>query len=180
MLQGNQAKTVNLPILGLLVFTFVHCAPPCSPKDAVSEKEIRAAVRNLGSHTPEDRFEAFYKNPEAATRILIEELRPTVRGQYITDTHPQAVWIVRALRALTGLDFRAVTTKHLGADEAHYLGLNANGTVKFFGTWMSRDRVWVAPEDAQVAIIKQWQKWFAQYGNTHNYVNNRNYDDWYF
>jgi hypothetical protein len=67
MLKGNQARAVNLPILGLVLLTFVLYAPPCSPKDVVSEKEIRAAVRNLGSHSSEDPFEVFYKNPEVAT-----------------------------------------------------------------------------------------------------------------
>jgi hypothetical protein len=45
---------------------------------------------------------------------------------------------------------------------------------------MSRDSVWAAPKDAQIAIIKKWQEWFAAHGHTHTYVNDTNYDHWYF
>ena len=45
---------------------------------------------------------------------------------------------------------------------------------------MSRDSTWVAPKDAQVAIIKQWKDWFSQHGHSYKYVNDKNFDDWYF
>jgi hypothetical protein len=44
---------------------------------------------------------------------------------------------------------------------------------------MSRDRTWVAPEDAQIAIIKQWQDWFTKRGHNHDYVKDINFDNWY-
>jgi hypothetical protein len=56
----------------------------------------------------------------------------------------------------------------------------ADGSVEFFGTWMSRDRVWVAPEDAQNEIIRQWKQWFARHGNSHRYESNRRVESWYF
>jgi hypothetical protein len=87
---------------------------------------------------------------------------------------------VRALRSLTGLDFRAGTNAKLTAEESHFLDMNARGEVEFFGTWMFRDSVWVAPGDAQVQIIKKWQEWFAAHGRTHKYVNDRDFDHWYF
>jgi len=45
---------------------------------------------------------------------------------------------------------------------------------------MSRDRVWVAPLDAQTTIIKKWQTWFREHGQSFTYVNDRKFDDWYF
>src|SRR4029077_5342611 len=101
-------------------------------------------------------------------------------GKYLSDKTPQAVWIVRALRSLTGLDFKAKTRAALSSDESHFLDLDTHHRVRFFGTWMSRDSTWVAPEDAQLSIIKQWREWFAQHGHNYKYPNNKDFDDWYF
>lgn len=148
-----------------------------------SDAEIKAAVATLDVGTDENgfgRFEVLYKNPRRSTELLISSLKPVRRGQYISDHHPKVVWKIRALRSLTGLDFRAKTKGELDEDESHFLDQNAKGEVHFFGTWMSRDRVWVAPIDAQTAIIKQWREWFKKRGNTFTYVNDPNFDNWYF
>jgi hypothetical protein len=60
---------------------------------------------------------------------------------------------------VTGLDFTASTRARLRDDEAHFLRVSSQGEVEFFATWMLRDSDWVAPKDAQVAIIKKWQEW---------------------
>jgi hypothetical protein len=78
------------------------------------------------------------------------------------------------------LDFRATTTAVLSSDEVHFLDLSRQQQILFFGTGMSRHTVWVAPKGAQVAIIKQWQEWFAQSGHDHKNVNDRKFDYWYF
>lgn len=78
------------------------------------------------------------------------------------------------------MDFRATTKSDLTQDESHFLDENAGGEIRFFGTWMSRDRVWVAPLDAQTAIIGKWREWFRKNGQTFVYVNDRDFDDWYF
>ena len=149
-----------------------------------SDVEIRAAIASLGEKTDEKgfaRFEVLYKNPRRSTELLIATLKPVRRGQYIGGKHPQVVWNIRALRSLTGLDFRGSTQAELTEDEAHFLSHNAKtDEVEFFGTWMSRDRVWVAPLDAQTIIIKKWRKWFREHGASFNYVNDRNFDNWYF
>jgi hypothetical protein len=160
-------------------FLPVIAAAQHSPTD----DQIRAAIAKLGVRTDEKgfaEFEVLYHNPRRSAELLIRSLQPVKRGQYLTGTHPQVVWNIRALRSLTGLDFRAKTRAELTEDEAHFLALDNNGTVLFFGTWMSRDRVWVAPMDAQKAIIKSWQEWLVKYGEHFSYVNDRNFDDWYF
>ena len=149
-----------------------------------SDAEIRAAIAKLGENTDEKgftRFEILYDDPRRSTELLVATLKPVRRGQYIVSKHPQVVWNIRALRSLTGLDFRAPTHADLSADEAHFLDHNPKTEeVQFFGTWMSRDRVWVAPVDAQTTIIRKWREWFAQHGNGFMYVNDPVADHWYF
>jgi hypothetical protein len=151
-----------------------------SPSDA----EIKAAIAKLGEDTDAKgftKFEVLYKNPRRATELLIATLEPIQRGQYLTGRHPQVVWNIRALRSLTGLDFRGSTKADLREDEAHFLGHDPKtDDVEFFGTWMSRDRVWVAPLDAQATVINKWRTWFREHGETFAYVNDRNFDNWYF
>jgi len=175
--------TVNLRMIGLIFSVFLPFVTVCQAQEPVYDREVQAAIKHLTSEPSDDGFdvfEVFYKNPELATKILIAELKPIARGRYQSGKHPESVWVLRALRSLTGVDFRAVTTASLSSDESHFLDLNAKGEVTFFGTWMSRDSVWVAPKDAQVAIIKKWQEWYAAHGRTHTYVNDRNFDHWYF
>jgi hypothetical protein len=149
-----------------------------------SDVEIKAAIKSLGENTDEKgftRFEILYKNPRRSTELLIATLKPVRRDQYVGGRHPQVVWSIRALRSLTGLDFCGPTQANLTEDEAHFLDHNPKtDEVEFFGTWMSRDRVWLAPVDAQTTIIKKWRKWFREHGETFSYVNDRNFDHWYF
>jgi hypothetical protein len=175
---------MNLRLFGLTLFAVCLFGIPCRGQEPVSDASIVAAIKQLpstsDSESPSIHFQTFYRSPERSTELLIAALKPTARRNYLSGQHPQAVWIVRALRSLTGLDFRATTTAELSSDEAHFLDLNAQHQVRFFGTWMSRDSTWVAPKDAQVAIIKQWQDWFSQHGHSYKYVNDRNFDNWYF
>lgn len=145
-----------------------------------TQDKIQACVSHLSSESERRCFDLFYSDPQLATELLIAELEPARPGHYLSGKHPKSVWIVRALRSLTGLEFRAPTSAHLSANEAHFLGLDKRRTVTFFGTWMSRDSVWVAPEDAQIAIIKQWREWFTRNGQHYRYVNDRDVNDWYF
>jgi hypothetical protein len=150
---------------------------------APSDPEIKAAIAKLGEGTDKNgftHFEILYKNPRRAAELLVSSLKPVPRGEYLRGKHPQVVWKLRALRSLTGVEFRATTASELDEEEAHFLDRDARGELHFFGTWMSRDRVWVAPVDAQTAIIAKWQEWFKKRGGTFNYVNDRNFDNWYF
>src|SRR5208282_3005712 len=156
----------------------------CTGQEHASDAQIRAAMKQMtawgsGDTAPKERFEIFYRNPYRSTELLISALEPVRRGHYTE--HLQAVWIIRALRSLTGLDFRATTKVDLTADEAHFLDHDpVTDQVCFFGTWMSRDTVWVAPYDAQITIIKKWREWFAKEGKDYKYVNDPDFDDWYF
>jgi len=147
-----------------------------------SDSEIQAAIGRLGEGDKGfSEFETLYQNPRRSAELLIRALQPARRGQYAGGKHPQVVWNIRALRSLTGLNFRGATRADLTEDEAHFLDRNPKtAEVQFFGTWMSRDRCWVAPLDAQSAIIRKWRQWFAKNGQTFTYVNDRDFDKWYF
>jgi hypothetical protein len=140
-------------------------------------------------HKPQDtvppsiclpRNRQFHKNhPALSVRLIMRELKPAARGHYLTGDHPYAVWCIRALRSLTGQDFAAPTRLKLTAEEKQFLRPDDRGNVVFFGTWMSRDSIWVAPADAQAAIIAQWREWYKKQGQTHKYLYDEAFD-WYF
>jgi hypothetical protein len=154
-----------------------------SAQDSANDGQIKAAIAKLSDNTDKKgfvKFDVLYKNPRRSAELLVASLKPIPRGQYLTGKHPQVVWNIRALRSITGLNFRAKTKHDLAEDEAHFLDENDKGEVLFFGTWMSRDRVWVAPMDAQFAIINKWRNWLKNGGKTFVPVNDRNFDHWYF
>lgn len=99
-------------------------------------------------------------------------------------TSLSVVWRLRALRLLTGcVDFRAPTNeKPTHPEEAGRQFLEAGGRdrLPFFATWMSRDRVFLAPADTQRAIVEQWRTWYAVNGQGYAYRPCESVDDWYF
>lgn len=175
---------MKMRLFVLTLFGICVSVIPCHGQEPVSDASITAAIKRLPSTSDADfpyaHFHTFYSSPVRSTELPIAALKPTSRGKYLSGQHPQAVGIVRALRSLTGLDFMATTTAELSSDEAHFLDLNAQHQIRLFGIWMSRDSTWVAPKDAQIAIIKQWKDWFSQHGHSHKYVKDTNFDNWYF
>ena len=175
-----KSTSANALRLALTLSLFFALPTQGAKKQSSARDEIQACVSHLSGKSEKRCLDLFYRDPQLATELLIADLKPARPGHYLSGKHPKSVWIVRALRSLTGLEFRAPMNAHLSANEAHFLGLDKRGTVKFFGTWMSRDSVWVAPEDAQIAIIRQWREWFTRNGQHYRYVNDRDVDDWYF
>src|SRR2546425_954674 len=116
------------------------------------EEAIRNAIADLG-RAPHPGFQVLWRYPQRSTELLVAMLAPVARGAYQSGSHPPVVWYLRALRSLTGLNFRGTTNELLTEDEEHWLRPGRDRSVEFFGTWMSRDHVWVAPEDAQTEII---------------------------
>jgi|SRR5437667_2389577 len=179
----KQSTTVWLAIL--------LCASPLtwSYGNSDASRAVQERIKSLGAGDPND-FEPLYQYPVSATRFLVAELHVIKRGSYRTSeaegfgpiNHEAAhvIWCIRALRSLTGLNFKATTNAQLDEKEGHFLGYANNREVSFFGTWMSRDLSFVAPEDAQQKIIAKWKSWFTEHGTTYKYVNERNIDKWYF
>lgn len=169
-------------LLAIATIVFFLLPARAFSQQSPSDDEIKAAITRLGDADKGfSEFETLFKNPRRSAELLIAMLQPVRPGQYAGGKHPQVVWNIRALRSLTGLDFRGATKADLTENEAHFLDHDPKtDEVQFFGTWMSRDRCWVAPVDAQALIIKKWRKWFREHGNSFTYMNDRNFDNWYF
>lgn len=132
------------------------------------------------------------KKPSEAVACLIRQLRVvnvTVLRPEDKSRRPddfRTIWSIRALRYLTGgEDFCAPTAhfNHLDKDRQHFLTLRCGpgSEVSFFGVWMSRDIIYVAPKDAQKAIIRKWIGWYQAEGTQReSYAPVRSLDDWYF
>jgi len=179
--------TTTRVIATLLSVAFI---PPRSfAQDSTALTRVTAALDRIPAHlvggNPEEVEDSLtailsilYREPARATQLLVARLEPTSRGKH--RDHPAVVWYIRALRSLTGLDFRARTAALLGDSEAWYIQRDSAGAVHFFGWHMAWDDTWLAPPDAQVAIIRQWQDWYVRNGRGFKYVNDSVHDHWYY
>lgn len=159
---------------------------------------INVVVHQLGTDNNDvDRIKFLAKEPAASARLLIQELHPVNGARILGSEHhkPQwrhtehVIWCLRALRTLSGFEFRAKTRHNFGHSELEtnrewFTGgeqYPADGTVRFYGVWMSRDSLYIAPRDAQQKIIAKWKEWYAKNGQTYTYKAFENDpDDWYF
>jgi hypothetical protein len=173
----------------LAVLLLLQAAPRTScgqyPKSslAVTDSELRVAIRTF-TYGGLEYLKVLHRSPSRAAALLVAGLHPIPRGGY--SDAPDVVWFIRALRSLTGLDFRGRTDSALsnggendGGGEAWFLRPDTLGTVEFFGTWMSREFSWVAPRDAQVRIIEQWHQWYRHEAATFHYVKDDGMGNWY-
>ncbi len=125
-------------------------------------------------------FEPFYRSPARAAELLIQSLKPVAEGNYWQQHQPAVAWRIRALRSLTGLDFRSHTHRKITEDDS-LPQPDCTGQIPFFElASMGWDRIVVAPVDVQEHIIALWRSWFEHYGRTFKYVNERREVAWYF
>ena len=166
----------------IAALSLVGAFPPCAGQDSSLVHRIETALTRIPtSASAEENENAFdsvlavlYRHPALAAEVLVARLEPVAPGKH-SET-PRVVWYIRALRSLTGLDFKASTKARLTDDEKKHWGASAP-----FFTWdLGWDETWVAPKDAQVAIIHKWRAWFAREGKTFHYVNDRDHEHWYF
>jgi hypothetical protein len=162
---------------------------------------VEVLVQALGSDDNEiDRMKALSQQPVEAAGLLVQELHPVIGDRILSrdQDNPEwkdtehVIWCLHALRYFTGgLEFRAPTHHHFGKSELEenrkwFVGgerFQKDGTVRFFGVWMSRDSLYIAPRDAQQVIIEEWRTWYRTEGRTFAYVDankEQNPDLWYF
>lgn len=179
----------KLPVLALVVL----CLNSCSGATPAAEKQSRTladSVASLGAGTRPEHLKQLRENGRDSVELLIAALQPIPEDKVPADNkkaHQAAlhvVWSLRALRYLSGKDFRA-STAHVFGDQdderrREKLLRKEDGTVTFFATWMSRDSVYIAPADAQRAIIEAWRRWYSEQDETWRPVAERPIDDWYF
>ena len=148
---------------------------------------LAKVVHELGRDDNDlERIKYLAMQPAESAGLLVQELHPVTGVRILGDEHylpkwrrtEPVIWCLRALRALTGdLDFRAKRSYVFGDTEVernreYFTGgeqFPKDGTVHFFGVWMSRDSLYIAPPDAQLKIIQMWKSWFQTKGKTFVY-----------
>lgn len=151
---------------GIVLLTLVFVSPRANEPDGqtrqnevVSDTEIGDAIRALPTQSWDRSLELFYRNPEEATKLVIAELRPTKRGRYPGGAHPQAVWIVRALRSS---DWARLHGQHASTPQGRRSSFSASelaGRGRVL-RYLDVTRLGLgSSERAQVAIIEKWQEW---------------------
>ena len=151
--------------------------------------DIEAAVRRLGADTKIEDLATLRVDPLLAVTLLVKQVRPISETKILRDERQlrpeemRVIWSIRALRYLTGLDFTAKTQHRFQGsndeDRAQFLRLK-NREVAFFGVWMSRDSIFIAPEDAQRVIVQKWKKWAKSDARNHKFRPPKDIDQWYF
>ena len=135
-------------------------------------------------------LEKMEKSVDKAVVLLVNELKvikskrisPIDQGKYKEDVH--VIWCIRALRYLTSINFTA-STKHIfdksEEPRKHFTSLRSRPKkYSFFGVWMSRDVIFVAPADVQTKIIEKWKRWLDKNQSKIKLKKLKDPDDWYF
>jgi hypothetical protein len=108
-------------------------------------------------------------NPRLSVSVLVDSLHtisnPDKAGKIDSPDTEHVLEMIRLLRYLTGLDFCAQTKHHFGKgyeekNRQQFLSQHYDSCLTFFGFWMSRCRIYVAPIDTQEEIISQWREWY--------------------
>ncbi len=151
---------------------------------------IADAVKSLGPETTIEHLKILRRNPKLAVGLLVKQLEVISEKKILSgdrQAYPRemrVVWSIRALRYLTSLDFKGNTDyrfeKNEDKDRTQFLHMSQDGRVAFFGMWMSRDSIYIAPKDAQQEIIKKWNEWTASTLNDYKFPVPRDIDFWYF
>jgi hypothetical protein len=179
----TKVAPVNASIVLLVLLTPTLCLAHSRPQQALA---LEQEVARLGSNGNDDAADVrrLAESPEASTKALIEALHTIPDSEEFAKTDSPSMehvlWLIRALRYVTGgLDFCAASEHTFGSSEEeehreYWLTFHHKGCLTFFGYWMSRDRSYIAPEDAQRDIIDQWRRWYGTFGATYRYKPHQN------
>lgn len=101
----------------------------------------------------------FRAHPQRTVDLVLATLQPVRRDLWLGA--PNAVWRVRVLQRLTGLEFRGATRAKLTPEETRALAPDSLHQVRFAGEDRAQGMTWTAPVDAQRAILARWRMWWA-------------------
>jgi hypothetical protein len=173
-----------------LMFTLL-CTPYLSTGE--NEKSVRESILiekvtqlGLTDENPLDQIVTIHKDAYLAAPLLLKELKliaPYNMQCYdlndLDKTAMHVIWCIRALRSITGKQFAANTETIKKVPIQEYLG--KRNPLPFFTEWMSRAKIYVAPQDVQKKIIKKWKVFLEK--NPNFQIRKYNFwedDDWYF
>jgi hypothetical protein len=177
-----------------IIIGFVYFSYSQSVFAAVDVDEIINQLM-AGPTNPQEYLEVLAKNSSESGPVLISNLKPISLKEISPDqfaTHPaemKIIWSLRALRYIYRKDYSSKTNYVFKSEEElqvqHFIKASytdkTNHEVMLFGVWMSRDIIYLAPEDAQINIIKQWKEWSKSHSETLSPVSGPTKDDlwWY-
>jgi hypothetical protein len=164
----------------VLVSALAFMPLPAALAEAGDELVQTVKMLGLAADKPARGFEILARSPRQASVLLVGQLHTLKRGLYYpsqrTDQTRHVLACLRALHYLSGRTFAAPTAAKLSDDERQFLDFdqqmhdtNPLHRLHFFSVWMSRDADYIAPEDAQTAIIKQWQQLIKEEREPVNY-----------
>jgi hypothetical protein len=146
--------------------------PPVSRRvyaTAPSPVELLDLVRRLGGASDPDpvvsgSFWRLLAAPRQAARELVGELK-VVSPDRIDDDAQHVIWCVRALRAITGQDFRFKSATPLTANQCRDFR-TCFGEMPFFSELTVSSETMVAPANVQKKVIVAWELWLLESGDT--------------
>jgi hypothetical protein len=128
------------------------------------------------------------KDPLGSACWLVRSLKPVDSEKFSSEqmscSEAEPIWAVRGLRYITGcMDFRgsAISSPMADPRDTRWKLLMRRGKseVPMFATWMSRDMVYLAPNEVQVQIIGRWERWFSEEATKFRFEACETLDDWY-
>lgn len=147
---------------------------------SASQESIEDTVAGLGTRANNvDAVVSLASMPARAAGILVKELHTVPETKLLAgEIRPgteHVLWCLRALRFLTGgKDFCAASQHSFGRTESernrkYWLEFKNGACLSFFAVWPSRGSQYIAPRDAQKAIIEQWRRWYEAEGRGFDY-----------
>ncbi|MCE1189683.1 MAG: hypothetical protein LWX56_11150 [Ignavibacteria bacterium] len=159
-----------------------------------ADKQVTELIKTFSriSEPLEPKLEILQTNSSIAIKMLIAELKPVQGPLRIPmgkeKKYSEIMYLinsVRALRYFTGQNFTATTNYCFRErekqifDNLTYGKKSADYQMDLFvctSTWT----IYIAPQDVQVSIIKQWQDWYIQNKDKAFPKKNVPVSDWYF
>jgi hypothetical protein len=154
----------DVPLHRLHVLVYSNRRGACTVIESRREDDCRTfaeLVDSLGVDGGGDReiIAALQTTPRQAVRALVARLH--LPGNF---DESQMSWRLRALEAITGMDFTARTREPL--DEIQQRCVAPDSDMGFWVHHMSAQITTRAPADVQREIIRQWRAWVAVHGES--------------
>ncbi len=142
-------------------------------------------INNKSNRMYEINLDVARKDPPKSVKLLIDNLS-IINTNYISrmDKNNEkpimnTIIYLITLRTLTVTGFTAKTSytfndkSEIEKTRKYFLYLYSTNSIPFYSQWMSRNSYFIAPVDAQKAIIKKWKEWYRKNANTWQYNTNQ-------
>jgi hypothetical protein len=170
---------IHLALIGLFA---VFALAQTNGKIQTNQRVLGEDVRRLGLPGNDDFADVkrLARTPAASAELLVSQLSVLDHPErtLVGDGSPRVehvLWSFLALRYITGgMDFCAPTRWKFGTSyeegvRDYWLHFYDKSCVVFFSDWPSHGRTYIAPFDAQQAIISAWRRWYGHHREDSDY-----------